>query len=263
MVTARIDTSKLDAKIDSLRSALIGAGRPGDAATIVADESRKLAKQIVGFTPPKSLAQGRKAVARDIQRAATPFDASKFTQPKMRERIDALAKDGNYDALNAILKNIKGNMAKWRVAPFHPDLHRKARVSRGRVLSTKKIFVTQARALAAYIKKMQDRVGLRKSGWLPALLALGGKAPAWVARHLGHAPGTARVTLVGTNPGVTISSHAAGVGDDRRMIANAVNVRAKAMARRAKMLVTDYKNAWHAGDRIAPAAHKTASQDPE
>jgi hypothetical protein len=255
MLTCRVDTSVLDAKLDQLRGALIGAGRPGDAATILADESRKLTKQIMGFTPPKNLAQGRVAVARDIHRAETPFSTEGYPS-RLKARLDKLAAAGDIIGINAILKNLRSKAGNWRVANFSKELHQNARGSRGRVHTAKKLFVLQVRELAKYVAEIQKRVGLRKSGWLPALIALGGKAPSWVARHVGNAPGRASVQLTGTSPGITMSSHAAGVGDDRRLIQSAVNVRAKAMASRARMLLSDYKKMWHAGS-IRPAAKLT------
>ncbi len=255
VISIRVDTSVLDHKLDQLRSALVGAGRPGDAATILQDESRKLVKQVMGITPPKSLAQGRAAVERDIHRAETPFSTEGY-KGKLKDRLDKLAAAGDVAAINAILKNIKGRSANWRVMNFSRELHQTARGSRGRVISVKNIFVLQVRELAKYVKSIQARVGLRKSGWLPALTVLGGRAPAWVARHVSNAPGTAALQLTGMMPGITISSHAAGVGEDRRLIQYAVNVRAKAMASRARMLVKDYANMWHAG-AVRPAAQLT------
>src|SRR5215217_2533851 len=94
-------------KLDQLRRALIGAGRPGDAANVIADEGRKFAQVAVRIAPPKSLAQGRKAVARDVRRSQTPLDGAKFGTGKTGERMTKLASEGNVEALQKIPGNFK------------------------------------------------------------------------------------------------------------------------------------------------------------
>ena len=45
-----IDTSRLNATLESLREALVGQGK--DVSTILVDEQRKLTRTIVNFTAP-------------------------------------------------------------------------------------------------------------------------------------------------------------------------------------------------------------------
>ena len=50
-------------------------------------EGRQLASRLVRFTPPKTLSQGRKAVARDIRRAVLPLRPGDFDSKRIRQLI--------------------------------------------------------------------------------------------------------------------------------------------------------------------------------
>ena len=94
-----IDTTALDAKLASLRAALIGAGQPGDMGKIIKDESRLLAQQIIRFTPPKNQAQGRGAVQRALVKvvmggayAVTRCSGRRLVRVTSDERADSTSR---------------------------------------------------------------------------------------------------------------------------------------------------------------------------
>jgi hypothetical protein len=65
--------------------------------------------------------------------------------------------------------------------PTAAEVHSKARDRRGKV--NPRTVQQKASGVAAYIKKMQGRVGLLASGWNASALKFGHKMPAWIARH--------------------------------------------------------------------------------
>jgi hypothetical protein len=64
-------------------------------------EGRQLASRLVRFTPPKTLAQGRKAVARDIRRAVLPLRPADFDSKRIRQLI----RKRDYSGLEAVFAN--------------------------------------------------------------------------------------------------------------------------------------------------------------
>ena len=281
--TATVDATRFNDQIARVHSALIGAGKMGDAATVVEDETRRFLKQVMRFTPPKSLAQGRKAVARDIRRAMTPVDPEFFTNPELKHRIRAILSQG-YDtvtttrtnfgsikpserqkaartsafvALSGLIGNANG-WKKWKVRHFDRSLHTKARDNRGRVNRTKRVFVMEAGAHKKYVREVQSRVGLMKSGWAPALRSVGGagEIPSWVARHTRN-PGFVVNNLGNSSPSVTVGNVAKGVGQIQHFVRGALNARVNAMRRNIRLILSDYSKDVAQGMRVTRKARRT------
>jgi len=192
-------------------------------------EGRQLAARVTRFTPPGTLSQGRKAVARDIQRALRPLKAADFDSPRIRRLI----RRRDYGALEAVFGNFPDTSELHGVKVVEarlPEMHQAARVSRGRVLKFQGKVTPDADVVRDYIKATQEHVGRGRSGWAVALIALGGKAPAWVVRH---AKGDTGEVEDRANTGGYIRmenrSEWAERGDDDRVVANAIRSRARSI----------------------------------
>lgn len=144
------------------------------------EQFRFLLEQIMRFTPPKDQAQGRKRVVTDIGRVFRPVAEETMRDKRIREIVRA----GDLRAFEAFAR--KSNL-KLLPARFDPEVVRKRRDSRGRVARGSRPFVVIGRedpkALAAFLRRKQAHVGMARSGWLAALLRVGGAAPMWVLRH--------------------------------------------------------------------------------
>ena len=190
-LTLEIDTTVWANKLAQLKVTT------GQSMREVLDEEWPLLMgKIIAFTPPKTLAQGRAAVASDIQKTMRSFDPENIRTEGIREIVDR--KD--YAAYNIVSGRVKsGPMAHTTAAPFDPGFHLARRNSRGRVGSGDPVVMlgTDALMLRKYTKSVQDRVGWAKAGWLQALRLVGGVAPSFVSRH---EPGNGSVIDDRTNP---------------------------------------------------------------
>jgi hypothetical protein len=214
-----LDTTKFN------RAVAMYQDRLGMAAPdIVRTQGRLLLKMVIRLTPPKSLAQGRNAVARDIRRSMTPLDPDFFRN----ERLQDLARRNDTEALNEVIKR-SGGWKGWVVSRFDKKLHTGQRDRRGRVQRDKRKFVTDIARLQKYTKDVQQRVGQRKAGWGRSYEFLGGTLPKWIARHT-HKPGY-HIPDLGNKqfPSITIGNFAPGITDDRRVLQDSLRIRAKSM----------------------------------
>lgn len=163
-----------------------------------------LMRKVMDFTPPfkvrnapstTDLSVGRGAVAKDVYKVMRPFDPKEIRTPMLRrivERRDVVA----FNAMAA--RSASPYLQDVEALPFSPELHIAARNARGRVPGKPRGIVvlgTDADALKKYVKLVQGHVGWAKSGWLKALLLVGGQAPGYVANK-------------GTGGGDVIDDHA-------------------------------------------------------
>lgn len=209
------------------------------------EEWPQLMDLVVRLTPPNSLSQGRKAVARDIYRTMRPFD------PKSTVSFKSLKQEGigGYDALKKIARKrdiaaynlvaariTSGPMAGTTAVHFSPEYHKQARNRYGRVgRDIKRVVLgSDVPILKRYVRQVQDRVGFAKAGWLAALRLVGGKiAPAWVERH--GATGAGAVVDDRNNPdnpsitAINRTPWAVRKDEGRRIISDATSARAQAI----------------------------------
>jgi hypothetical protein len=204
-----------------------------DGREVIRTQMRLLLQQSIKFTPPNTLAQGRKAVARDIQRAVqipTPDGLSKWIfglrDENLRNQLVAAMRAGDRQKFDTLFRIATAGHVE--VVGFDPHLHQSARNRRGRVTRRWNRVSIQVRQWNAYIKKVQARVGLMRSGWLPALRAVGGTAAAWIARHSTN-PGNYQNNLSSRNPSFTATNIARGIGNYAHHYRNALRARLKAI----------------------------------
>lgn len=190
------DDSPISVSVDTRRLAQAMArfaqvaGR--ELADVVRDEARLLIEGTAKITPPRSLAQGRNAVANDLWRLAQPLEAARW----LDEGISHLIDSRNVPALEVVFRRVPVRGFKG-VSVLEggqlPEYHRSYRDRRGRVRKPLPFAAFEDDA-KKYRRIVQQRVGRSKSGWVPALRHLGSKRiPKWVARH--SPPGLVRDTL--------------------------------------------------------------------
>jgi hypothetical protein len=139
-------------------------------------------------TPPNNRKRGEGALVRDIHRAVFPLRANGFRDVKLRKQITVAVREDDVKKLQALVRaGVFGHdRVHMRVLPAGNEYtaHQQSRASRGRVLHKTPRFATVGNAyLKEYIKESKHAVGQAKGGWAASLEALGGRAPAWVARH--------------------------------------------------------------------------------
>lgn len=208
-------------------------------------QSRLLFGRILANTYPQTRAQGRRAVARDIENAVRPLIPTAFSSIEIRRLI----RKRDYAGLQRIFgRSHDPDYRRAKVVPFSPELHQKARDRRGRVQRWTGMVTPDRDAVRDYIKSQQDHVGRGKGGWAAAFMAAGGRPASWVARWAS----TGEVDDRLTDPVVAYikaenRSEWAAHGDDDRIVASALKSR-------TKDILTDIEL------RLAQAAGEAAKQ---
>jgi hypothetical protein len=196
-------------------------------------QGRLLAERCQSLTPPRSLAQGRKAVARDIDRAFQPLKPEDFRSPS----IQRIIRKDDREAWDAAAKNFGSrNLKDSRAIGFNPRHHINSRRSRGRVQRTQGVVTLgpQATRVRQYIREVQQRVGWAKGGWNRGIMALGGRIKdAWFGRH-GIARGQITDGRQAADPFIRVANDTTW-GKDRaqseRIVRAAIGMRARDMVK--------------------------------
>jgi len=192
-------------------------------------EGRQLAARLVKFTPPRTLSQGKKAVARDIKRAVRPLRSRDFSSKAIRKLI----RKKDHAALEAVFANFPQTSDLHGVAVVEPDfpkMHEEVRDRRGRVKRFQGRVSPDAGVVRDYIGTIQARVGRGRSGWAISLLALSGRTSAWVIRHGSGQTGRFEDRLKPEGYlRMENRSEWADQGDEDRIVANAIRSRAKSV----------------------------------
>lgn len=195
---------------------------------VVRTSARQLAQQLMRYTPPKSQAQGRAAVKRDIGRAAWLLDPAKI----QNKRLAQLVSDEDFDAVQAFMSHVKtGILAGIRLKRFDPFLHSSVRDSRGRVRRSQHVAVLERRPLKAYIKMILGHVGSTKYLWGTVVARFGASVPQWILRH-SSIHGEIEEDISPNNPSLTMTNRGPGIGSlSTSQVQAAVNARTGAMTR--------------------------------
>ena len=139
------------------------------------------------FTPPKTAVIGKRNVARDIGKVFADLSNTKWND----KSLDKMWRAGNLEGVKKALKNHPNRLQmpvfKYKRIFVKPvrNIHKAAINRSGRVPKNwhTSYAVAGKGELKKYVKKVQLQVGVAKSGWLAALVKLGGKAPNFVSRH--------------------------------------------------------------------------------
>lgn len=211
-----------------------------DGAQLLKEEMRLLLRDILRFTPPNSLAQGRAAVERDLRRVARPLEPGKIQMPRLAEAVQK--KD--LPAINAIVARLGGGWGGRTIIAGLDAIratHERARNRYGRIgrdLRNLALFSDWR----SYLRTVQSRVGYTRSGWLPAARAVGLPQPSWVTRHAGYSSGSYDpptpddLTVTAINRSVKIPNY------EQRHVYPAVAARAKSIASELRRLLAGGKS---------------------
>ena len=269
-----VDSSKLNAKILELHDALIGSGSMGDAATIFQDESRLFLEGVIRLTPPTR----RKGFgAKQAGEAAIKKDMAKIFTGVHEDMLDDLAIAHGTNNLDVWLTSAGGEKRHIQWQRLDPsgtgmkEFHKKNRNTRGRTFSLKKNgqrgrgdawfapYVVTHGDLVDYTANIMARLGRRKAAWGVSLHSVGGKAQAWVSKHLGGARGRVQNELLNpNNPSVRMTNFAPGILDDGRVVSDQVRIRNEAITRKIKGVLSSYSSEWKQGIKISKQARKTS-----
>lgn len=222
-----------------------------DGPTVVRTQGRLLIETLIRITPPHTLSQGRKAVARDVRNALGLFNDAKYGAQTRVAKVRAKSggysvhslspmaaltiamRKGDIPAANAILRNLRGGPLKnFQAATFSKGLHTGVRNARGRVTRSQRIFAATPAAARARLRKVQALVGQAKGAFLPALHAVGGSAPGWIERQGGKFGAVEDVQLDPgqLDPRLTVINNARGMRAlDQRDVDKTLRLRERAM----------------------------------
>lgn len=204
-----------------------------EAPKAVQTAARQLFQELLKITSPKTQAQGRKAVARDISRAMWAIDPAKIHNAILRQAVQ----DQEFDVVMAFLNNLKkagkgGALAHYRLEHFSPALHHSARDRRGRVRRSKGIIVLERSAHSKYVREIQGHVGSTKYAWGVGAQKMGASIPNWILAHHGGLAVFEDNRTVRDAPSVAMTNKGPGIGGlETSMIQRAVDNREKAMNR--------------------------------
>jgi len=205
---------------------------------LLATQGRLLAERCQVFTPPRNVGQGKAAVARDLTVIYKPLSHTTFTSPSLKK----IVRTDDRPAWDKVALNFKGshNLQNTKAIGFSEDWHARNRMSRGRGRRGKggNIGVVtlgpEGRDARRYLKNIQKHVGWARAGWNSGIIGLGGtvKAP-WVSRH-GMGQGSLVNGTSAPDPFIQVINSTSwakygSMGEGNRIIANAINARARDM----------------------------------
>lgn len=268
-----MDDSKFQRRLDELHAALVGAGKDGDAATIIEDEARKFLQTVINVTPPRSQAQGEAAVQSDVKAIFFParFEFLDHIQHAFGDGVVRQwltnANDEKYllDWQNVKISPNGEGMSEYHELQRNPETGRvlkhgdKENRAQGLWMARDAMAVSYD-AFKFFLLKEKSRVGMEKSGWAPAYEAVGGKLPEWIERHEGRNLGGVENNLnrVGS-PMIRVFNHAPGITAQFRILRAAFKTRRSAIEKRIRLIVSGYAKDIAAGIQVGKKARQTGT----
>lgn len=161
-------------------------------------QAAKLAEHCMKLTPPKSEAQGKKRVEKDVRKIFHPVDPEELSDNWLKKVV-----------YNSDTKSWSGFASKVGGGPFAQTeavkpstaLHYANRDRRGRAKSTKFVTLWRERgALNELIARKKRNVGMAKAGWFPAVKGFQEiMVTEWVSKH-GETQGSYAFSPHASNP---------------------------------------------------------------
>lgn len=222
-----------------------------DSVELLKEEMRLLLRDIVAFTPPTkspkgdevkmtARQRGNTAIENDMIRLAAPMDWRQIEMPALAKAVHGR----KIDAINAILKNIRGAWKGRKVLQNVSEIqssHLANRTRYGRIRGNKRQLAF-ANDWAKYTRTLKKRVGYTRAGWWQPAQALGLKLSAWVTRHKGYAPSgyyapsPNNLAIVSINKSVKIPDY------ENRHVVPAMRRRARSLEKEVARLLSGGKS---------------------
>lgn len=252
----QLDLSRFTAAMTSLRDALLGAGQDSLASDIVESEARRLVKQVVKLTPPKSQVQGQRTIEKELGSFIAEVNDGFLSEIGSRYGTTNIDVQLSHPTRGGVERLVWG-----RIDPTGeqlPRLHRAARNKRGKVPRVGGYVkgVWRARVVVPYgikkpyIEKVKARVGRFKASWGASAVVLGLTVSPWIRRHIAGNPKAViadKGTLRGDFPFVKFGSRAPGVDRQTELVRSAIRTRTKTMRRRIVLILSNYSKSVKAG----------------
>ena len=232
-ITTRVDMAQFDRAVLRLVEDL-GLSFPN----AVKQSARLLNAELLRFTAPRSRAQGRAAVARDIANAMWLLDPKKIHNETLRQAV----LDEDIDAVQKFLTFAGKQFRTYQVRAFDRLLHQSKRDRRGRVQRSQRIIVLERPEYNRYVREIQGHVGALKFGWAISGRRLGVAIPAWVMGH-SERQGDYDENLNPKTPTIAMTNRAPGVQNiDRGFVQRMVDRRTRAMTRDVERILAGGAN---------------------
>ncbi len=258
MISLTVEHYRMDAALDGMRAALIGAGK--DVQMLLISEHKRLTAMIVNFVAPPKVAGnpqevGELAVKKDLYSLISEADEHTLLNIESKygtKDIQTYLTGADGDKIEVNWENIA---AGQQIA----DLHNAYRNNKGRVprirtakgkWSARVVVLKGARD--EYVAAVQQRVGRMKAKVAYAASLLGARFPAYIARHFSNiqSEAVAEFNLSSSTPGtdsITFGGRGRGFGQTREAFNAASRIRSKMMARRVQYLAKGYADDIKAG----------------
>ena len=245
-VTGKVDLSRYNAALQAWQAWVNKA-----AVITLKDEARLLFERIITgpkgssggrgiATPPGTRSQGEAALKRDVMRAVKVLRPEHFDDPSIARAI----RNEPYNVLQAMAE--KGafgpRLRHAKFSWFLPWHHKEQRNRRG-IVPMKRNYLratTDLVTVTGYIRNLQNMVGQAKGGWVNALEKCGGRAANWISRH--KKAGVDQSKFEGDDlkaSGINLSAWAS-IGDEDRIVSQAMAGRAQALEAKLKHAVEAY-----------------------
>lgn len=238
-----------------------------DLNDVMREEARFFIRDVVKFTPPKSLSQGRGAIEADLfggrqtgrYKAIGIFQRignSRQVPPKVKRagESETMAVALGWEGSKTVriwkkywLPNATNDqMQAWHKRHQSPTTGRTVRVSQsviGRWKTTDQMWVSNATG-NRYFKWLAERVGWAKAGWNAAAKRLGYKLPSYVSRH-SNAQGGYREDLgkkILMSRSITLTNAASKIPNYQRIVDAAMRARWLSFVREVQAIANGRKS---------------------
>lgn len=278
MTTFEFDVSEWNRKAEALFQVVQRdfGGRP---EAFLADETAKLVKQIVAFTPPLGPG-GRNAGAKQAGEQAIEKEMKSLFSEADTLTIDEIGSEHGLKAIDTFIYGKNKELIHVQWTHLDPngarieEFHKRFKNHRGKVPLRKQQKGTwSARVVIPkgmrqpYIDKLKERVGRWRASIARVLPAIGRPVPNWISRHFGKIYDITILDLSQlthpTQPSITFGSRAPGIeANYQNKIKAAVRTRTKAMGNRARLILSGYAKDVTAGLRARSRTQETATAEP-
>jgi hypothetical protein len=275
--SCEIDLTGWHRATESLSAALLGSGH--DVSEILADETKRLSRQIMNFTPPmkqKKLSEDTPdASAKKIGEMAIQRDLSKLYSEADTKLIDEVGSQHGLANISVFITDKDGSKKFLRWDTIDPEGSRmsathSAFLAGGRTLTRLKSNqhtwaarnIVPRGAIAKLQAQLIPRVGRWKASWAQLAIKLGDRLPQWIAGHNVKNISRADDGMLHDNerPSLTFGSSAPGVQLSQADVQKAVYQRMGNILKRVQKVLHGYKYDIGNGHTCKPRAKESNLQ---